>query len=103
MTGVQTCALPISLRELTYTAPYMHNGMIATLADVVAFYNAGGGEDANKDERIKPLDLSADEQADLVAFLEALSGDPLTGPEYVWEDKIPTNYVAIKNWRDVKN
>ena len=92
-----------TLRELTYTAPYMHNGMIATLADVVAFYNAGGGEDANKDERIKPLDLSADEQADLVAFLEALSGDPLTGPEYVWEDKIPTNYVAIENWRDVKN
>ncbi len=92
-----------TLRELTYTAPYMHNGMIATLADVVAFYNAGGGEDANKDERIKPLDLSADEQADLVAFLEALSGDPLTGPEYVWEDKIPTNYDAIENWRDVKN
>ena len=92
-----------TLRELTYTAPYMHNGMIATLADVVAFYNAGGGDDANKDERIKPLDLSADEQADLVAFLEALSGDPLTGPEYVWEDDIPTNYVAIENWRDVKN
>lgn len=92
-----------TLRELTYTAPYMHNGMIATLADVVAFYNAGGGDDANKDARIKPLDLSADEQADLVAFLEALSGDPLTGPEYVWEDKIPTNYTAIENWRDVKN
>ena len=92
-----------TLRELTYTAPYMHNGMIATLADVVAFYNAGGGDDANKDERLKPLDLSADEQADLVAFLEALSGDPLTGPEYVWDGEIPTNYVAIENWRDVKN
>lgn len=92
-----------TLRELTYTAPYMHNGMIATLADVVAFYNAGGGDDANKDARIKPLDLSADEQADLVAFLEALSGDPLTGPEYVWDGDISTNYPTIENWRDVSN
>jgi cytochrome c peroxidase len=92
-----------TLRELKYTAPYMHNGMIATLADVVAFYNDGGGDDANKDERMKPLGLSADEQADLVAFLEALSGDPLTGPEYVWDGKIPTNYTAIENWRDVSN
>ena len=92
-----------TLRELKYTAPYMHNGMIATLADVVAFYNDGGGDDANKDERMKPLGLSADEQADLVAFLEALSGDPLTGPEYVWDGEIPTNYTAIENWRDVSN
>ncbi|WP_457647428.1 cytochrome-c peroxidase [Profundibacter sp.] len=92
-----------TLRELKYTAPYMHNGMIATLADVVAFYNNGGGDDPNKDERIKPLGLSDAEQADLVAFLEALSGDPLTGPEYVWEDEIPTNYTAIENWRDVSN
>jgi len=92
-----------TLRELKYTAPYMHNGMIATLPEVVAFYNDGGGEDPNKDERIKPLGLSADEQADLVAFLEALSGDPLTGPEYVWTDEIPTSYPAIENWRDVPN
>jgi len=92
-----------TLRELKYTAPYMHNGMIATLADVVAFYNDGGGDDANKDERMTPLGLSAEEQADLVAFLEALSGDPLTGPEYVWDGEIPTNYPAIENWRDVSN
>jgi len=92
-----------TLRELKYTAPYMHNGMLATLQDVVAFYNAGGGDDPNKDPRIKPLGLSDAEQADLVAFLEALSGDPLTGPEYVWQDKIPTNYDAIENWREVAN
>ena len=92
-----------TLRELKYTAPYMHNGMLATLQDVVAFYNAGGGDDPNKDPRIKPLNLSADEQADLVAFLEALSGDPLTGPAYVWEDEIPTNYPVIEDWREVAN
>ncbi len=92
-----------TLRELKYTAPYMHNGMIATLSDVVAFYNNGGGDDPNKDPRIKPLGLSDAEQADLVAFLEALSGDPLTGPDYVWEEEIPTNYPAIENWREVAN
>jgi len=92
-----------TLRELTYTAPYMHNGMIGSLAEVVAFYNAGGGDDANKDALLQPLGLSDGEQADLVAFLEALSGDPLTSSDYVWEDAIPTNYPAIENWREQKN
>jgi cytochrome c peroxidase len=92
-----------TLRELNQTAPYMHNGTIATLSDVVAFYNRGGGGDVNKDSRLQPLGLSREEQADLVAFLDALSGAPLTGPEHVWTEKIPANYQAIKNWRDVRN
>ena len=92
-----------TLRELKYTAPYMHNGVFDTLEDVVAFYNDGGGGDPNKDPRLKPLGLSAQEMSDLVAFLESLSGDPLTGPEYVWEEPIPTNYPAIENWREVPN
>ncbi|MFQ5953971.1 MAG: cytochrome-c peroxidase [Kiloniellales bacterium] len=92
-----------TLRELKYTAPYMHNGTFASLADVVAFYNAGGGDDANKDARLKPLGLSLEEQADLVAFLESLSGDPLTGPEHVWTEKIPANYPVIENWRQARN
>jgi len=92
-----------TLRELKYTAPYMHNGVFGTLQQVVAFYNSGGGTDANKDPRIKPLGLSTQEQIDLVAFLEALSGDQLTGPEHVWKDKIPTDYPAIENWRKTPN
>jgi len=92
-----------TLRELKQTAPYMHNGTMATIEDVVAFYNHGGGNDPNKDPRIKPLGLSREERADLVTFLEALSGDPLTGPEHVWIEKIPANYQVIENWRDVKN
>jgi len=92
-----------SLRELTQTAPYMHNGTMKTLADVVKFYNKGGGDDVNKDPRMKPLHLHRSEQRDLVAFLEALSGDPLTGSDHVWKDKIPTNYPAIENWRQAKN
>ena len=92
-----------SLRELKYTAPYGHNGMFKTLAEVVAFYNRGGGNDANKDRLIRPLGLSRQEQSALVAFLEALSGDALTGPDFVWKDKIPVNYKPIENWVKTRN
>ncbi len=92
-----------SLRELKQTAPYMHNGTFKTLKQVVAFYNKGGGNDPNKDPRIKPLDLSKAERTDLVAFLEALSGHPLTGDAFVWKDEIPGDYPAIKNWRKSRN
>lgn len=92
-----------SLRELKYSAPYMHNGMLATLSDVVEFYNQGGGQDKNKSSMIKPLNLSNKEKGDLVAFLEALSGDPLTGKEHVWQGSYPEEYEAIANWRDARN
>lgn len=92
-----------TLRELKYTAPYMHNGTMDTLFEVVAFYNEGGGDDPNKDPSLQPLGLSFGEQKDIVAFLEALSGDPLTGPEFVWEEPIPTDYPAIENWREQTN
>ncbi len=92
-----------TLRELKYTAPYMHNGMFKSLADVLSFYNAGGGKDPNKDPALKPLGLSKKERADLIAFLEALSGEPLTGPEFVWKDPIPTEYEVIENWRETRN
>lgn len=64
-----------SLRELRWTEPYMHNGAMATLADVVAFYDAGGGTAANKSPLLRPLGLTEAEQADLVALLESLSMD----------------------------
>ncbi|MCP5073192.1 MAG: photosynthetic protein synthase I [Rhodobacteraceae bacterium] len=92
-----------TLRELNYTAPYMHNGTMGSLQTVVAFYNAGGGSDENKDPRIKPLGLSWQEQADLVAFLESLSGDPLTGEEHVWPGKVDVNYKPFENWLEMEN
>jgi cytochrome c peroxidase len=92
-----------TLRELKYTAPYMHNGVLGTLKEVIFFYNTGGGDDPNKDPAIKSLGLSWQEQSDLIAFLEALSGDPLTGPEHVWQDKIPSDYPVIENWREARN
>ena len=62
-----------SLREVRWTEPFMHNGALETLADVVAFYNAGGGE--GQTAGLQPLGLSPEESDDLVAFLEALSMD----------------------------
>ncbi len=62
------------LRYLRYTAPYMHNGALATLEDVVDFYDRGGGSDPNKSPLLEPLGLSTEEKADLVAFLDSLSG-----------------------------
>ncbi len=92
-----------SLRELKYSAPYMHNGMIKTLPDVVEFYNNGGGKDSNKSKKLKPLGLSASQKKDLVAFLESLSGKPLTGSKYVWDQPYPGEYPVIENWTQVRN
>ncbi len=64
-----------SLRELKYTAPYMHNGVFRSLEEVVAFYDRGGGPDPNKSKMMRPLGLTAQEQADVVAFLLSLSSD----------------------------
>jgi cytochrome c peroxidase len=67
-----------SLRNVALTAPYMHNGSLATLRDVVKHYSELNEERLHADgERIlKRLDLSADEVEDLVAFLESLSPRP---------------------------
>lgn len=58
-----------SLRFVRHTAPYMHDGSLATLGEVVDFYAAGGGRNA---ERLTPFALSAEERAALLAFLEGL-------------------------------
>lgn len=65
------------LHNLKHTAPYMHDGSLKTLAEVVEFYDRGGEPDPHKVAWVQPLGLSAREKADLVAFLESLSGDPL--------------------------
>ena len=65
------------LRYTLYSPPYMHNGVFNTLAEVVDFYNKGAGEAPNKHEELKPLHLTSDEQTDLVAFLQSLSGEEI--------------------------
>jgi cytochrome c peroxidase len=62
-----------TLRNIALTSPYMHDGSIWSLPEVVAFFNEGGKSHANKDDRMRPLNLSTQEQNDLVAFLQSLT------------------------------
>lgn len=78
-----------SLRNVEVTAPYMHNGRMATLEEVVTFYaNSVRTDMPTLDEHMQPwvwgqIDLSADEQADLVAFLRSLTDQRfLTDPAF---------------------
>src|SRR5262245_36922028 len=61
-----------TLRAVKLTAPYMHDGSVKTLEEVVEFYNRGAGPNPHLDPAIRPLNLSKEEMADLVAFLKAL-------------------------------
>ncbi len=62
-----------TLRNVALTPPYMHNGVFKTLDEVIEFYNAGGGDVPNKSKLLKPLNLTAEEKANLKAFLKALT------------------------------
>jgi len=68
-----------TLREIEHTAPYMHDGSLKTLDEVVEFYNKGGIQNKNLDANIKPLHLSDQDKKDLVAFLKSLSGEGWKG------------------------
>ena len=63
-----------TLRHIAKTAPYMHDGRIRTLKEVVDFYVGGGSSNPNLDKEIKELKLNGRERADLVEFLESLTG-----------------------------
>jgi cytochrome c peroxidase len=65
----------------------MHDGSLKTLEEVVAFYNKGGHRNPWLSPAIQPLNLVASEQADLVAFLEALTGE--VAPEVSSPPKLP--------------
>jgi cytochrome c peroxidase len=63
-----------SLRNVARTAPYMHDGSIATLDAVIDFYDRGAGRNPNLDPVVRPLRLTPEERRSLLAFLESLSG-----------------------------
>lgn len=62
-----------TLRNIELTAPYMHDGSLETLEDVVEHYNKGGNPNVNLDPDIRPLHLSPTQKADLVEFLRSLT------------------------------
>jgi cytochrome c peroxidase len=64
-----------SLRNIAETAPYMHDGSLDTLLQVIDFYAAGGNANPWLDSKIGMLRLTRREKADLVAFLKSLSGE----------------------------
>lgn len=66
-----------TLRSITETAPYMHDGVFKTLEEVVEFLDKGGGKNSNLSALMKPLGLTKEEKADLIAFLKALSGEKI--------------------------
>lgn len=68
-----------TLREISGTAPYMHDGRFGSLREVVDFYNQGGIKNPFQDELIIPLELTENEKRDLVEFLNNLTGEGYQG------------------------
>jgi cytochrome c peroxidase len=64
-----------SLRNVAQRDPYMHNGVFQSLEEIIDFYNRGGGTVARKSPLLQPLELSNGEKRDLLAFLQALTGE----------------------------
>jgi cytochrome c peroxidase len=72
-----------SLRNVALTAPYMHDGSLNTMQEVVNHYNSGGVDHVNKSSFIKPLGLTLDEKNQLIAFLHTLTDvDFIRNPYY---------------------
>jgi cytochrome c peroxidase len=65
------------LREIGNRGPYMHDGSIATLEQVVEHYDSGGVERPSRSDLIRPLGLTPQEKSDLIAFLKTLTGNPV--------------------------
>ena len=76
-----------TLREVTRRAPYMHDGSVATLREVVEYYNRGGNKNPYLDPKMprKPLGLTSEEIDALVAMMKALDGEG-------YEDTAPSNF-----------
>jgi cytochrome c peroxidase len=62
-----------TLRNIALTSPYMHDGSMETLEEVIEYYDKGGEDNQFKDSAIFPLHLTKQEKKDLVAFLQSLT------------------------------
>jgi cytochrome c peroxidase len=63
-----------TLRDVTRTGPYMHDGSVETLEEVIEFYNKGGEPHPNLSDKMLKLDLTDQEKSDLLEFIKALTG-----------------------------
>jgi len=70
-----------SLRNIEVTGPFMHDGSIASLQEVVEHYNMGGKPHPNKSELVRPLNLTEEEKIALVAFLKTLTDEKFINNE----------------------
>jgi cytochrome c peroxidase len=70
------------LRDIALRGPFMHDGSMQSLEAVVEHYDNGGVARQSRSDLIKPLGLSARDKADLVAFMQSLTGDaaPISFP-----------------------
>ena len=71
----RTVAASRSRSNVAQTAPYMHDGSLATLEEVVDFYSKGANPNPILDREVRALNLDVQEKADLIAFLKSLSGE----------------------------
>jgi cytochrome c peroxidase len=69
-----------TLRDVARRGPYMHDGSLATLEDVIDLYDRGGIDRASRDDQIHQLNLPPSDKADLIAFLQTLNGKPKPFP-----------------------
>lgn len=77
-----------TLRNVALTAPYMHDGSLRTLEEVVEHYNKGGVAHRNRSDAVKPLGLSLIEKKQLIAFLESLTDNSLINNPNFYKDDL---------------
>ena len=72
-----------TLRNIELTGPYMHDGSIATLDEVIDHYQSGGKNHPNKSEKLQAFELSKREKKDLINFLKCLTDNTfITNPDF---------------------
>ncbi|HSE96728.1 MAG TPA: parallel beta-helix domain-containing protein, partial [Blastocatellia bacterium] len=91
-----------TLRNVVLNPPYMHNGRFKTLEEVIDFYAAGGGpgigfDTPHIDDKMRPYSISAEEKADLIAFLFALT-DESNRPEL--PDRVPSGLPVVTHLKN---
>ncbi len=85
-----------TLRDVAKRGPFMHDGRFKTLTSVVSYYARGASPDPTKASHVKAFTASKQDVADLVAFMESLSGDERPGlPAKAWRERAPKTRLRL--------